>query len=217
MYTSLSLSEAWREQHWGEEGVIRTSASTELSCSWPWAPTPSSPWVVSHNNRTGRGRDFFLNDFHQLLNCTKRDATHFITGNASILVKAISKHFRKQWLIERENPFFGKTWPSHSSFWSGPGWETTLWHHTRLISWCRCLCSLNCECPRIAAATWERSSPQGLVIVPDKQGGWSQQLMAVFNCDKWWVYVPEWVAWLVRAWVIGQRQASLAAGIPCTS
>lgn len=31
---------------------------------------------------------------------------------------------------ERE-PFFGETSPSHSSFWSGPGWETTIWHHTR--------------------------------------------------------------------------------------
>lgn len=118
----------------------------------------------------------------------------------SSLVKAISELFTNQWWMEEKgNHFLAK--PSQAVALSGMG----LVQRPRsgvtpgLISQCRRLCSLTmglspCECPRIAAATWEQSSPWGLIIVTDKQHGWSQHVIAVFNCDKWWADVPEWVA-----------------------
>lgn len=116
----------------------------------------------------------------------------------SNLVKAISELFMKRWSMEeRGSHFLAK--PQQAVALSGMALvQRPLSGITpSLISWCRRLCSLTtgfypCERPRIAVATWEQSSPQGLIIVPDKQRGWSQHVIAVFNRDKWWADVPEW-------------------------
>lgn len=119
-------------------------------------------------------------------------------------IKAISKLFMKQWLTgERGNHFLGKTSPSVALSGISLVQRPLSGITPGFISCCRWLCSLTvglypCECPRIAVATWEQSSPWGLVIVPDKQRGQSQSVMAVFNHDKWWANMLEWVASLVR-------------------
>lgn len=186
---SLGFSEPWGERHSGDEVAVQTRAWHLANWSSPLAPIPlPPPLVISHNKHTR-----FFNYFHQLMSCKKRDAIHFTSESHFCLGKS---HFKTSW----------------SSGWWGRGgtifWQNLtkgfLWRPLSgiilvFISWCRWLCSLtaglySCERPRIAAATWEQSSPWGLIIVPDKQRGRSQHVMAVFNRDKWWADGTKWAA-----------------------
>lgn len=92
----------------------------------------------------------------------RKEITSFQRLKLCNLVKAISK-FIWQWLTWEVGKPFGKSWPSCMAL-AAMGWvrDPNLASNSEFISCCRRLCSLTtgffpCECPRIAAATWEQS------------------------------------------------------------